>query len=483
MKPAANQIVCGNNIDVVKSWPANCIDSILTDPPYGLGFMGKKWDTLIEKSRDSAGGFLRDGKSGSNPYAAARCRHGSDSIQMQEWYYQWAKAMLRITKPGGFLLCFGGTRTYHRLTCAIEDAGWQIRDCMMFLYGSGFPKSHNISKALEKKGKNELAKLWKGMGTALKPAFEPILLCQKPLDGTFAHNAEAHGVAGLNIDGGRIGTEIRYNQKAGNPTDKNTAAFHAIPNPHNYQGKECQGRWPANLILDEEAGAMLDEQSGVSRSNPHPHKHNINQETIYGGGKGLGIAYGESNYSDKGGASRFFYCAKASHKERNLGLDAYEKKPRSPTGKGLDNTLKGPTNMLRKDKPTLSQNNHPTVKPLALMKYLCTLLKMPSAGQIILDPFLGSGTTGIACKELGINFIGIEKELEYCEIAVKRIAAVPGQEITLETTLPVTKNVETSRTPIDSAGGGRRPNESLPHVSEHRQSIINVAVAKLKNKK
>jgi len=490
--PQKNQIICGNNLEVVESWPANCIDSLVTDPPYGLGFMGKEWDTLIEKTRDSAGGFLRNGKSGSNPYAAARCRHGSDSQQMQQWYYQWAKAMLRITKPGGFLLCFGGTRTYHRLACAIEDAGWEIRDCMMWLYGSGFPKSHDISKAIDKaagakrkvigdKGytsqdirgnaydsdrakererlpakitapATELAQLWEGYGTALKPAVEPILLCQKPLtvvplitekeiklrpnwepiivamkpkEGSFADNAEKYGVAGLNIDGGRIG----HNEPQKFTTRNNKMFLGQMNNTDTNASANPQGRWPANLILDEE------------------------------------VVQNES-------WKRYFYCAKTSRKERNMGMEDCEDKllARSGGAQGAEN--RGEKEYLQKhiglNRVAVVKNNHPTVKPLALMKYLCTLLKMPSAEQIILDPFLGSGTTGMACKELGIDFIGIEKEREYCEIAVKRIAAVDGAEVTLQAetpkpSLPVTKN--------------------LPHVSESRQKIINAASAELRKRR
>ncbi len=457
MKPSKNTIFCGGNLEVVSSWPSNFVSAIVTDPPYGLGFMGKDWDTLIEKTRDSAGGFLRDGKSGSNPYAAARCRHGSDSVQMQDYYYQWAKAMFRITKSGGFMLCFGGTRTFHRLACAIEDAGWEIRDCMMFLYGTGFPKSHNIGKAIDKvhgnkrkflgmqkapgyaKKEVEMGKqnrnvydfektkgdsAWEGYGTAMKPAWEPILVCMKPLDGTFAHNAEKHGVAGLNINGGRIGTGGDYTiHDAGSSGSKTLMWNRGEKKESGKEYKMTKGRWPANLLLDEN------------------------------------VAEGES-------WKRYFYCPKTSRKERNMGLE-------DQSGKKVNDGRQTPIDNPYQRGETIRSNTHPTVKPLALMKYLCTLLKMPSAEQIILDPFLGSGTTGMACKELGINFIGIEKEREYCEIAVKRIAAVPGQEITLhtESTLPVTKNVETVRTTTGFVSGGQR------------QKIINDAVTKLKARK
>ena len=410
-----NQIVCGDNITVVSRWINNCIDGIVTDAPYELSFMGKKWD---------ASGI---------------------AYNVPMW-----KQMLRICKPGAFLLCFGGTRTFHRLTCAIEDAGWEIRDCLMWLYGSGFPKSHNISKAIDKAagvkrkiiGKRkgtyadirrdkktgiaelhggiardkpriesiitapatELAQLWNGYGTALKPAWEPIIVAMKPVDGTFAANAEKWKVAGLNIDGGRVGTEDNLNGGAysisGNRQDlpgairsEKAAGMLASGKTTGKNFVQPQGRWPANLILDEEAGKMLDEQSGVSKSTGGKTKSKLGGDRVYGKYAGDKLGQNAGGLGDSGGASRFFYCAKASRKERNLGCGD-------------------------------QKNNHPTVKPLALIKYLCTLLKMPNQNQVILDPFIGSGTTAMACKELGINYIGIEKESEYCEIARKRIAVV-----------------------------------------------------------
>jgi len=219
----------------------------------------------------------------------------------------------------------------------------------------------------------------------------------KPLDGTFAYNAEKHGVAGLNIDGGRVGTEDNLNGGAySGETGKRKATSYAIgQSAGKYQ--QPQGRWPANLILDEEAGKMLDEQTGILKSGDllPGHKRGDGPNVPYGGGGIIQKSYG----GDSGGASRFFYCAKTSRKERNMGMED-------------------------------QKNNHPTVKPLALIKYLCTLLKMPGQNQIILDPFMGSGTTGMACKELGINYIGIEKEQEYCDISIKRIAAIthPGDQ-------------------------------------------------------
>ena len=506
MKPQKNTIFCGGNLEVVSSWPPNCIDAICTDPPYGLGFMGKEWDTFKDTDQKAAQAGYEDfktkpevRKSRLKGYASKAAHAGnydySKNAQFQQWFTVWAKAMLQITKPGGFLLCFGGTRTYHRLACAIEDAGWEIRDCMMWLYGSGFPKSHNISKAIEKaKGvkpvgkkpaygaiasrelidnrgwnninnalimpetQTNLAQLWKGMGTALKPAWEPIIVAMKPLDGTFAHNAEAHGVAGLNIDAARIGTETITQHGRKESQSQSMSG-------KNYEQKsgtnEHQGRWPANLILDEEAGAMLDEQTGILQSGDAPKKRKASKfKSCYGDFQGNPVCP-DARAGNSGGASRFFYCAKTSRRERNMGME-------DQSGKKVNDGRNTPIDNPYQRGETIRKNTHPTVKPLALMKYLCTLLKMPSADQIILDPFLGSGTTGIACKELGIDFIGIEKEREYCEIAVKRIAAVGGQEITLYTETP----------PIEKLAA-----EVAPNLTESRQRIIDAASAALREKR
>jgi len=323
---------------------------------------------------------------------------------------------------------------------------------MSWIYGSGFPKSLDISKAIDKakgaerevvttikkkpsasadcnegwvrpwaEGKTtmditapatDLAKQWDGYGTALKPAWEPIIVAMKPLDGTFAHNAEKWGVGGLWIDGGRIGTETETHSKS-TEAAKGKGIYGSF-NPvgttkHNY------GRWPANVILDEEAGVMLDEQSGVSKSTDRVRKNNR--------GWGDGIKYGKGNaqdsfgFADSGGASRFFYCAKASRSERNAGLEGMEKKQmykcdNSPNSLEIFGTTDGGR------KPRA--NNHPTVKPLKLMEYLCRLTRTPEGGSV-LDPFGGSGTTALACMNTGRDCIIIEKEPAYCEIIRGRI--------------------------------------------------------------
>lgn len=298
--------------------PDNHFDSIVSDPPYGLSFMGKEWD------------------------------HGVPGKEF------WIEA-LRVAKPGAYLVAFGGTRTYHRLTCAIEDAGWEIRDCLSWLYGSGFPKSHNGP--------------WGG--TALKPAWEPIILARKPLIGTVAANVVAHGTGGLSIDGCRIGTEARHNPPVG--------AHRNAMMP--YEGKDGPGtdvigRWPANVCLDEEVGAMLGEPS------------------------------------------RFFYCAKASRSEREAGLEGCEVRTADPYGEHRGRRMEEKTRIDGKPAKT-SADHHPTVKPISLMRWLCRLVT-PSGG-LILDPFMGSGTTGCAAVAEGFRFLGVDKEAEYVEIARRRI--------------------------------------------------------------
>jgi len=373
----------GDCIEVMRTLPECSIDAVVTDPPYELGFMGKSWD-----------------KSGI-------------AYSIELW-----REVLRVLKPGGHMLAFGGTRTYHRMACAIEDAGMEIRDQLQWLYGSGFPKSLNVSKAIDKvlgaereiigtrkyrksgqagymsddenqsggeyKAENSItlpatpeAEQWDGWGTALKPANEPICLARKPLsEKTVAANVLKWGTGAINVEGCRIGTE----------TIK-THGGAKFPNVYGVY-KECQesyhaGRFPANILLDESAAAMLDEQSGESKSNGRlRHNNNVKNRPNFNcyGGYGDSITKG---YSDCGGASRFFYVAKASGKERGAG------------------------------------NNHPTVKPIRLMRYLCRLITPP--GGTVLDPFAGSGTTLLAGLMENFRAMGIEKEREYCDIIHKRI--------------------------------------------------------------
>jgi DNA modification methylase len=411
----------GNNLDILPTLPDNSIDAIVTDPPYELGFMGKSWD---------ASGI---------------------AYNVELW-----KECLRVLKPGGHLLSFGGSRTFHRIAVAIEDAGFEIRDNIAWLYGSGFPKSLDISKAIDKAagapreviGKKintydgskrnpethgnpadqsnignwglkqtphglpetapatPEAEAWNGWGTALKPAFEPVIVARKPLIGTVAQNVLEFGTGGLNIDGSRIGTEKRKN----NVNDFTNQHGNQFGNGQKIQKlgeSEVTGRWPANLILDEYTAELLDEQSGVSSSSNRPAKKPS--------GTGIFGSYGDGSaeYGDSGGASRFFYIAKASKADRNEGLDGF---PDVMASKFAQDkwTLE---NMQFSKLPT--KNFHPTVKPTQLMRYLIRLVTPP--GGVVLDPFTGSGSTGKAAILEGFDFIGIELTEEYLPIIEGRL--------------------------------------------------------------
>jgi site-specific DNA-methyltransferase (adenine-specific) len=345
----------GNCLEILPQLPENSIDSIATDSPYGLGMLGANWD------------------------------HDVPSLHF------W-KEMLRVAKPGSYLLSFGGTRTYHRLVCAIEDAGWEIKDCLMWLYGGGFPKGLNISKQFDD---SELSNQFSGYASTLKPAYEPIILAMKPLDGTYSQNAEKWGIAGLNIDECRI--EIKQNDGQNFRFIKGQANVFRFDNSNKerlddknreFTGSHPNGRWPANVLLDEKAAAQLDEQTGILTSGKVKSEYmkNTSTQNSQGGYEGK---HGFKDcpltgFGDSGGASRFFYVNKVVKSEKD------------------------------------SFNNHPTVKPIGLMNYLCKLIRPPKGG-ILLDPFMGSGTTGVAALQNGMSFVGIEQEEKYIQIAVKRI--------------------------------------------------------------
>jgi hypothetical protein len=308
----------GNNLEVLPTLPDNSVDSIVCDPPYELGFMGKSWDS------------------------------SGIAYSVELW-----KECLRVLKPGGHLLAFGGTRTWHRLAVAIEDAGFEIRDMIAWISNKTFPKSHNISKAISKADLDS-AKYWEGWGTALKPTVEPIVLARKPVEGTIAQNVLQYGVGGLNIDKTRI------------------------PN--------VRGRWPANLVIDEATAEELDKQSGIS-------KPKAGRTGKVGGQQGLYENGHKADYVSTwvedfgGGASRFFYVARARNTDRNEGLGII--------------------------------NKHPTVKPTALMQYLIRLVT--PANGVVLDPFAGSGSTGKAAILENKHFIGIELTAEYLPIIEGRL--------------------------------------------------------------
>lgn len=385
------EVIQGDCRAVMAGMDAESVDAICTDPPYGLGFMGKDWD------------------------------HGVPGEHF------WTEA-LRVAKPGAHLLAFGGTRTEHRLTCAIEDAGWEIRDKLCWLTGSGFPKSLNVSKAIDNAAgvepvesphptnacpggrwckcdtdngrfsatkhpphyeyATDAARQWEGWGTALKPAIEYIVLARKPLRGTVAANVQACGCGALNIDASRIeGNGEPVQCQSGHGGQPFGEHDHPIT-PREYSHA---GRWPSNLLLDESAAAMLDEAVG---------------ERVTGGTCSIGSGSGTpefyrthngfggiatSAYDDTGGPSRFFarfhYSGKTTKSDRNEGCGG---------------------------------SNHPCVKPTDLMRWLVKLITPP--GGTVLDPFTGSGSTGKACAIEGFNFIGIELDPEYAETARTRIA-------------------------------------------------------------
>jgi site-specific DNA-methyltransferase (adenine-specific) len=429
-------LLIGDCIEQMRTLEADSVDAIVTDPPYGLEFMGKEWD-----------GF-------------------GTPLGFQTWSEQWAREALRVLKPGGHLLAFGGTRMYHRLAAGIEDAGFEIRDTLMWLYGSGFPKSLDVSKAIDKAagaerevvGKStrhgggkmsgasfqvsaqipditapstEAAKKWQGWGTALKPAVEPIVLARKPLIGTVTANVLTHGTGALNIEASRIASTDGYEKQWDAPISTNISAGSYISDGRKHtvdlSANKPTGRWPANILLDEEAAAMLDAQSGNLTSGANNGGvYNTNEQSPANFTAGMnGKPRTFTTDASTGGASRFFYVAKASQSERNAGLDGFEERVAGVLGGSQSGDLN------RSKNPPTRANIHPTVKPVALMKYLIRLV-VPKGG-VVLDPFLGSGTTAVAAIEEGVEWIGCEREPEYVEIIKARVAAAqPGMGLTMD---------------------------------------------------
>ena len=424
-------LLLGDCLDKLKELDDNSVDSIVTDPPYGLGFMGKAWDTF-DKSQ-----FGKQGEEGENDLKNKKNfkilpRYNTDGLYA--FTKAWASECLRVLKPGGHLLSFAGSRTYHKICMGIEDAGFEIRDQIMWIYGSGFPKSHNIGKAVDKlQGNSE----WEGWGTALKPAHEPIVMARKPFKGTVVDNVLEWGTSGINIDESRVGNETIIINGQGNDN-----LFHG-----NFSGKidnpKREGRFPANIILDEEAGKILDEQTGELSAVGSPKKIDSSKTSMFGAG-----VPGFQMYGDKGGASRFFYCPKTSKRDRNEGLEDLEGKQigtynaHSSDLKNYGGSSLGAASMSGNNKmPQPKQNFHPTVKPTDLMLYLIRMVT-PKEGTT-LDPFMGSGSSGKGAVRGGFDFIGIEREKEYFEIAEARIQYEidnPYNEITKKRT-KVNKNI------------------------------------------
>ncbi len=502
------KIIHGNCIEEMKLMDKNSIDSIVSDPPYGISFMGKKWDKFTPKS-------------------------------FQEFSEQWGIEALRVLKPGGYCLAFSGTRTYHRMTVGLEDAGFVIKDMIAWMYGSGFPKSLDISKAIDKhlgkereKGQEIIypdgglaskrkvignkhhtdivfgeslvnedllyesipnsneAQLWSGFGTALKPSFEPVIVAQKPIEGTYAQNVLNYGVGGLNIDGCRI-TTIKENEPRkkweepsgqfigyGNKEKSNTQTVDYGVGIRNKSIGEYadKGRFPANMLLthhpecqlvgikqvktstllkkhnidNEEINErfsikaensrkdygkngydkvdayqchpscpiqILDEQSGELGSSGRP---NLMGKSHHTKGVNTNFAGGAMNiqHMDKGGASRFFYCGKAHKSERNAGLldlehtnntEMVNRKENSP---GIENPRAGA------GRGQGAKNDIVTLKPINVMRYLVRLVTPPKG--TVLDPFAGSGTTGIACIIEGFDYILIEKRERFANLIIPK---------------------------------------------------------------
>lgn len=341
------RVLTGDCLDVMPTLALSSVDAIVTDPPYGLSFMGKHWD------------------------------HGVPSAVV------WAQA-LRVTKPGAYLLAFGGTRTFHRMTCAIEDAGWEIHDVISWLYGSGFPK--HASK--------------------LKPAWEPIVVARRP----------AAIATPLNIDACRLATDDALSGGGSPPYTfggDNVRPFHATAEGA-VTGNSGLGRWPANVCIDEEAAALIDEQSGTLTSGANPARRGSNKfANTYGDFVGQSECE-PARGLDVGGASRFYYCAKTSRAERDAGLTGQRKPLNWSSGTQSPGTFQSDGT----DKS--ARNNHPTVKPLSLMRWLVRLVTPP--GGTVLDMFAGSGSTGCACELEGLNSILIEREAEYIPIIEGRVA-------------------------------------------------------------
>jgi site-specific DNA-methyltransferase (adenine-specific) len=498
------KIINGNNIDILKQYPDNYFDAIVTDPPYGLGKepnapeLMKDW---IEKGYHEVTGSGFMGKEW-------------DAFVPQPIFW---KEVFRVLKHGGHVLSFFGTRTYDWGVMAMRFSGFEVRDCIQWLYGSGFPKSHNISKAIDKmqgaertqiigkrtrnvkpyddsNGWNEnntsgdfeytapatdQAKQWDGWGSALKPANEPIVLARKPLEKglTIAENVLKWGTGAINIDGCRVGTNDNLNGGAYSGGERSNGEWKensGFKNDKLEFFNQPQGRFPANLILTHHEDCECVGTKKVKSDAHHTTKYNGN-ETLYNGGwkdgEDMGNKFADENreetienwncvddcpikildeqsgeskssksaklyindtegrsvknsasghrspnstYSDVGGASRFFYVAKASKSERNKGLDDFDEKVIEGRDEGQDDR-----NVAYKPRPTPMANIHPTVKPVKLMQYLVRLIT-PKNG-IVLDPFCGSGTTGVACKLEGFQFVGLEQDAEYSKIAQARI--------------------------------------------------------------
>ena len=420
-------ILHGDCIEQMRLLDAESVDALVSDPPYGIGFMGREWDTFKPSVAEQKQGlrqinksehYSRKEKRAANPNLKGRTVDGAISSSQieydysvtglrafQAWTELWAREAFRVLKPGAHAVVCGAPRAYHRMASGLEDAGFEIRDCLAWLFGSGFPKSLNLGE---------------GLGTALKPAHEPIVLARKPFKGTVKGNVEKFGTGALNIDAARIGDEggcagATKGEQVVNCYGKNLNGEFGQPVPG-------LGRWPANVALDEIAAMVLDEQSGELVDGVAVNRNRTERAESPAGYGSRNVIPVDVGYGGSGGASRFYYVAKPSREERDYGCvglaqrTAGECTDRREGSDGLKNPRAGA------GRTGGGRNFHPTVKPVELMRWLVKLVT-PINGTVI-DPFLGSGTTGMACVYEQRGFIGIEKEAEYLEIARARIAAV-----------------------------------------------------------
>lgn len=403
----------GDSFEVLRTLPENSVDAVVTDPPYGIGFMGKSWDhaDIVKRVEQQAvkthqpagpGGVARKTPRRAPAEEAGLYNLSPNGMRaFQVWTQGWAEQALRVLKPGGHVLCFASTRTYHRMAAGIEDAGFVVRDQLGWMFGSGFPKSRNL------KGE------WDGWGTGLKPGWEPICMARKPLEGTIEANLAAHGVGALHIDACRIpttdklggGDNVAHVDRTGKHEgwqrpwmqDDEAVAQAAARSQQSTARSEALGRWPANLIHDgsEEVMALFPAEAGAASAVTGREPSAASAGRITGERHRVAGVF----HADSGSAARFFYCAKASKRDRNEGLHPDDEDQR---------------------------NIHPTVKPTDLMRYLCRLVTPP--GGVVLDPFTGSGSTGKAAMLEGMRFIGIEREAAYLAIARERIQAATAPQ-------------------------------------------------------
>lgn len=415
-------IHAGDLFDVLPTLEAESIDACVTDPPYGIGFMGKEWDTFkpgeeakrivpnraIESDNPNLKGRTRG--PASSPSAVEYDYTVKGLREFQEWTERWSREVFRVLKPGAYIVVCCAPRSYHRMACGLEDAGFVVRDQFAWLFGSGFPKNHNLGE---------------GKGTALKPAHEPIALAWKPFKGTIAACHQQHGTAALNIDACRIPGESWTRLIPENPAPKfgNTHAQDKWTKEQmalgaNEQGSDL-GRWPANVVMDDVAAAALDEQTGELKSGGIDFSRHTDTSSrqVYGGFPNGHTRTGSCPV-DVGGASRFYYVAKPSREERDMGCYDLVARPRDDSRKDGNPGGDNPRNRGLQPRG----NFHPTVKPVELMRWLVKLVT-PVGGKV-LDPFGGSGTTAMACAYEQRDFITIEREAEYVELIRRRVAAV-----------------------------------------------------------